>query len=59
MLLAMDAPARARHAYLAELLDASFAARERQMLVSAAVFGRPCRLQSERVEAVVRLRKKS
>lgn len=59
MLLAMDAPARAQHAYLAELLDASFAARERQMLVSPTAFGQPCRLQGERVEAVVRLRKKS
>lgn len=59
MLLAMDASARARHAYLAELLDASFAARERQMLVSAAVFGQPCRLHGERIEAVVRLRKRA
>ena len=59
MLLAMDTPARARHAFLAELLDISFAARERQMLVSAAFFGQPCRLQGERVEAVVRLRKRA
>lgn len=59
MLLAMDTPARARHAFLAELLDTSFAARERQMLVSAAFFGQPCHLQGERVEAVVRLRKRA
>lgn len=59
MLLAMDAPARARHAFLAELLDTSFAARERQMLVSAAFFGTPFRLQGERTEAVVRLRKRA
>ena len=59
MLLAMDTPARARHAFLAELLDTSFAVRERQMLVSAAFFGQPCRLQGERTEAVVRLRKRA
>lgn len=59
MLLSMDAPARARHAFLAELLDTSFAARERQMLVSTAFFGTPFRLQGERVEAVVRLRKRA
>lgn len=59
MLLAMDTPARARHAFLAELLDTSFAARERQMLVSAAFFGTPFRLQGERTEAVVRLRKRA
>lgn len=59
MLLAMDTPARARHAFLAEMLDTSFAARERQMLVSAVFFGQPCRLQGERTEAVVRLRKRA
>ena len=59
MLLAMDTPARARHAFLAELLDTSFAARERQMLVSTAFFGTPFRLQGERTEAVVRLRKRA
>lgn len=59
MLLAMDTPARAQHAFLVELLDISFAARERQMLVSAAFFGQASRLQGERVEAVVRLRKRA